>query len=63
MAGLRLSRRLATGRRDYTLYLEPAIPGRPSDPTPVRATEHLLRSEVERVTIRDADGTQELVVP
>jgi hypothetical protein len=52
-----------TGRRDYTLWLEPAFPERPGDPTPVRATEHLLRSEVERVTVRDADGTQELVVP
>src|SRR5918997_654991 len=52
---------VTTGRRDYTLWLEPAFPGRPADPTPVRATEHLLRSEVERVTVRDADGTQELV--
>ena len=51
------------GRRDYTLHLEPAFPGPPADPTTVRATEHLLRSEVERVTVRDADGTQELVVP
>ncbi len=54
---------VATGRRDYTVWLEPAFPDRPSDPTAVRATEHLLRSEVERVTVRDADGTHELVVP
>ena len=54
---------VAPGRRDYTLYLEPAFPGRPSDPTPMRAIENFLRTEVERVTIRDADGTQELAVP
>lgn len=54
---------IAAGRRDYTLYLEPAFPGRPSDPTALRAVENFLRSDAERVTIRDADGTQELVVP
>jgi hypothetical protein len=54
---------VATGQRGYTLYLEPAFPGQPSDPTPLRAAESLLRSEVERVVVRDADGTRELVVP
>ncbi len=54
---------VTTGRRDYTVWLEPAFPDRPSDPTAVRATEHLLRSEVQRVTVRDADGTHDLVVP
>ena len=53
----------APGRRDYTLHLEPAFPVQPSDPTAMRAVEVFLRSDAERVTVRDADGTQELLVP
>jgi hypothetical protein len=50
-------------QRDYTLYLEPAFPSQPPDPTPLQARETFPQGDVTKVVIRDADGAQEVPVP
>ena len=54
---------VSSGRRDYTLYLEPSFPGSPSDPTPLEATDTFAKGDATKVVIRDADGTAEIPIP
>jgi hypothetical protein len=54
---------VSSNQRDYTLYLEPAFPAQPADPTLLKAADPFRKGEVTTVVIRDADGTHELAVP
>lgn len=51
------------GQREYTLYLEPAFPSRPADPTPLQAVEGFVKGDATKLVIHDADGTHDVAVP
>lgn len=54
---------IAGGQRDYTLYLEPAFPSQPADPTPLQVVDPFTKGDATKLVIRDAGGTQEVPVP
>lgn len=54
---------VSTGRRDYTLHLEPAFPSQPADPRPVEAADTFAKGDATKVVVRDADGSQEVSIP
>ncbi len=51
-----------SGRREYTLHLEPSFPGQPAEPTPVEATDTFAKGDATKVVIRDVDGTQDVPI-
>jgi hypothetical protein len=54
---------ITPGRREYTIYLEPALPEQPHDETPLQALELFEKGDATRLLIRDAAGTHELTIP
>ncbi len=48
------------GQREYTLYLEPALPPQAPDPTPMQALEGFVKGDATLLVIHDADGRHEL---
>jgi hypothetical protein len=50
------------GVREYSLYLEPAFPSPPADPTPLQALEGFVKGDATTLVIHDADGTHEVPV-
>lgn len=54
---------VSSAQRDYTLYLEPAFPSQPAEPTSLEATDPFVKGDATKVVIRDADGTKEVPIP
>jgi hypothetical protein len=50
------------GAREYTLYLEPAFPPRPADPTPLQALEGFVKGDATKLVIHDANGTHDIAL-
>jgi hypothetical protein len=53
---------VSSGQRDYTLYLEPAFPAQPDDPTPLQAVDPFDKGDAAKLVIRDATGTHDVPV-
>lgn len=53
----------SAGQRDYTLYMEPAFPSQPPDPTVLDASDPFRKGTTTKAIIRDANGTQEVPIP
>jgi len=53
---------VTTGQREYTLYLEPAFPSQPADPTPLQPLEGFVKGDTTKLVIHDADGTHDVAV-
>jgi hypothetical protein len=49
-------------QRNYTLYLEPAFPSQPADPTVLLAVDTFAKGTVTKLVIHDADGASEVPV-
>lgn len=53
---------ITPGQREYTLYLEPALPAQPPGETPLPARELFEKGDATNLVIRDAAGRHELPV-
>ena len=53
---------ITTGQREYTLYLEPALPAEPAAETQLLALETFERGDATKLLIHDAAGVHELPV-
>ena len=53
---------ITTGQREYTLYLEPALPAPPPGESPLQARELFEKGDAAKLVIHDAAGTHELAV-
>jgi hypothetical protein len=53
---------ITPGQREYTLYLEPAMPAQPPGERPLQARELFENGGATRLVIHDAAGTHELPV-
>jgi hypothetical protein len=53
---------ITSGQRQYTLYLEPALPAQPPDASPLQARELFEKADATKLVIHDAAGTHELPV-
>lgn len=53
---------ITSGQREYTLYLEPALPAQPAGETPLQALEMFEKGDATKLLIHDAAGTHELAV-
>ena len=53
---------ITSGQREYTLYLEPALPAQPPDESQLQALEIFEKSDATKLVIHDAAGTDELPV-
>lgn len=53
---------VTSGRREYTLYLEPALPTQPAGDTPIQALEMFEKGDATMLVIHDAAGTHQLPV-
>jgi hypothetical protein len=54
---------ITPGQREYTLYLEPAMPAQPPGETSLQVRELFEKGDTTNLIIRDAAGTHELPVP
>jgi hypothetical protein len=50
------------GQREYTLYLEPAMPAQPPGETPLQARELFEKGDATNLVVHDAAGRHELPV-
>ena len=53
---------ITPGQREYTLYLEPAMPAQPPGETSLQVRELFEKGDTINLVIRDAAGTHELPV-
>jgi hypothetical protein len=53
---------VTAGQREYTLYLEPALPAGPPGERRLQALEHFDKGDVTRLVVHDAAGTHEVPV-
>lgn len=51
---------VAAGVREYSLYLEPAFPTQPADPTPLQAIDPFNKGDATKLVVRDAVGEHEV---
>ena len=49
-------------QREHTLYLEPAFPPAPPEPTPLQAKDVFTKGDATKLVIHDADGTHEVPI-
>lgn len=53
---------ITSGQREYTLYLEPALPAQPAGERPLEALELFEKGDATKLLIHDAAGAHELPV-
>jgi hypothetical protein len=53
---------ITAGQREYTLYLEPALPVQAAEESPLQALEMFEKGDTTKLLIHDAAGTHEVPV-